>query len=100
MKSLLMSMLLLPPSTINFECPVRIYNSIQVSLIHCTPNNFRESTRIISKIDATLPWYVMVAKLGLKLKILELKNILAKMEASPIYSCIKYCYRFVMCVYA
>lgn len=38
-------------SGINFECAVRIYNPFQVSSIHCTRSNFRESTRIVSKID-------------------------------------------------
>lgn len=79
-----MSVLLLLLSGINFECAVRIYNPIQVSLIQCTPSNFRGSTRTAFKID-TLPWYVMVAKLGLKLKTIKLKNILAKMK-NPVFT--------------
>lgn len=91
-KAILMSVLLLLLSDINFECLVRIYNPILVSSMHCTPSNFRGSTRIASKIDTTLLQYVMVAKLGPNLKIIELKIILAKMQTYHIYSCIKYCY--------
>lgn len=75
-----MSVLLSLLSDIKFECLVRIYYPILVSSMHCAPSNFRGSTRIASKIDTTLLRYVMVAKLGSNLKIIEFKIILAKRQ--------------------
>lgn len=93
MRKLVMSVLLLLLSAINFEWAAKIYCSIIISSIHRAPSSFRETARIVSKVNTTLPMGCNVGKIWPQTENYYIKNTLSKTQTSRIYSC----YSFVMC---
>lgn len=93
MRKLVMSVLLLLLSDINFEWAAKIYHSINISSIHHAPSNFKGAARIVSKINTMCN----VSKIWPQTENYCIKNTLSKMQTSHIYSCRKYSSSFVIC---